>query len=492
MASDTRPVTPGFVLKFGLGALLGATLAAAAGAQDIRTTLFAQANAALEEARNAQASLLAPRAFERGAVAYTDAEADLERGRSLERITSRLEAATTFFTEATATANVASDVLAETIATRTNAADAEAETFAPAIWQEAEAIFDTAARRLELGDADDARERSTEAEALYSSAELAAIKAQHLSRTQALLAQAEQARVPRIAPQTFARAASLLQQAEQALDADRYAIEEPLALAERADYEARHAMHLASRIQAVRDGEATEEDLMLGYEQALADVAASADLPARLDSGPESITADLSEYIGSMQERERQLLAESEENRLQIIGLSEEIRELDERLGGVSEERTTLIQRLEADAAARAQFSRIESAFEGGEALVYREGNNLILRLVGLSFESGESTIDSSYRPLLEKVRDAADVFPRSLVVIEGHTDALGSDTANLALSRSRAEAVGAFLTDELGVAGFRIRAMGFGETRPIANNETAQGRARNRRIDVRIEPQDD
>jgi outer membrane protein OmpA-like peptidoglycan-associated protein len=492
MTRNTRSVTLGFIPKLGLGLLLGATLFAGASAQDIRATLFAAANTALEEARSAQANLLAPRAFERGAVAYTDAEADLERGRSLERITSRLEAATTFFAEATTLANVASDVLAASIETRTDATDADAETFAPEIWQQAEAAFDAAARRLEAGDADTARERSMEAEALYSDAELAAIKAQHLSRTQALLAQAEQARVPRIAPQTFARAAGLLRQAEQALDEDRYAIEQPLALAERANYEARHAMYLAARIQAVRNGEATEEDLILGYEQALADVAAAADLPASLDNGPDSVTADLSAYIGNLQERERQLLAESEENRLQIIGLSEEIRELDERLGGVSEERTALVQRLEADAAARAQFSRIESAFSAGEALVYREGNNLILRLVGLSFESGESTIDPSHRPLLEKVRDAADVFPRSLIVIEGHTDSLGSDTANLSLSRSRAEAVGAFLTDEFGVAGFRIRAMGFGETQPIANNESAQGRARNRRIDVRIEPQED
>lgn len=492
MATHTRPVTLGFLPKLGLAGLLCAAAVVGAVAQDLRTTLFAEANAALEQAREAQANLLAPRAFERGAVAYTDAEVDLERGRSLERITSRLEAATAFFTEATNTANVASDVLAASIATRADAVDAEAETFAPEIWQEAEAIFDTAARRLEAGDAEAARERSSEAQAVYDDAELAAIKAQHLSRTQALLAQAEQARVPRVAPQTFARAADLLRQAEQALDEDRYELEEPLALAERANYEARHAMYLAARIQAVRDGEATEEDLMLGYEQALAEVAAAADLPARLDDGPDAVAADLSGYIGSLQERERQLLAESEENRLQIIGLSEEIRELDERLGGVSEERTELIQRLEADAAARAQFARIESAFAVGEALVYREGDNLILRLVGLTFDSGESTIDPSHRALLEKVRDAADVFPRSLIVIEGHTDSLGSDAANLSLSRSRAEAVGAFLTGELGVAGFRIRAMGFGETRPIANNETAQGRARNRRIDVRIEPQVD
>jgi len=489
MASNTRTVTLGYISKLGLGLLLGATFSA--GAQDIRATLFATANAALEEATSAQARLLAPRAFERGALAYTDAEADLERGRSLERITSRLEEATAYFTEATSTANVASDVLASSIATRTNAAEADAETFAPALWQEAEAAFDMAARRLEAGEAEDARERAALAQGVYDGAELAAIKAQHLSRTQALLAQAEQARLLPVAPQTFARAASLLQQAEQALEEDRYALERPLVLAEQADYEARHAIYLAARIQAVRDGEATEEDLMLTYEQALTEVAAAAELPARLDGGPQTLTADLATYIAGMQERERQLLAESEENRLQIIGLSEEIRQLDDRLGGVSEERTALIQRLEADAAARAQFSRIESAFAVGEALVYREGNNLILRLVGLSFESGESTIDQSFRPLLEKVRDAADVFPRSLIVIEGHTDSLGRDDANLTLSRSRAEAVGEFLTVELGVAGFRIRAMGFGEIRPIANNETTQGRSRNRRIDVRIEPQE-
>jgi outer membrane protein OmpA-like peptidoglycan-associated protein len=106
-----------------------------------------------------------------------------------------------------------------------------------------------------------------------------------------------------------------------------------------------------------------------------------------------------------------------------------------------------------------------------------------------LSFDSGQSAVAPEFRPLIQKVRDAADVFPRSLIVIEGHTDSFGSDEANLTLSRARAEAVGAFLTNELGVAAYRVRAMGFGETQPIANNETPQGRTRNRRIDVRIEP---
>jgi len=239
----------------------------------------------------------------------------------------------------------------------------------------------------------------------------------------------------------------------------------------------------------VRDGELTEEDLVLAYESALQQIAAAADLAARLDEGPDAVTTEVSAYIEDARDRERQLLTTAEQDRTQILGLQEEIRELDAQLGGVAQERTALVQRLEAEAATRGQFARVESMFGRGDAQVYREGNTVILRLVGLSFESGQSAVAPEFRPLIQKVRDAADVFPRSLIVIEGHTDSFGSDEANLTLSRGRAEAVGTFLTSELGVAAYRVLAMGFGETQPIANNETPQGRARNRRIDVRIEP---
>jgi OOP family OmpA-OmpF porin len=476
-------------MKRCLVSLLALLLLADAGAQDLRPTLFAEADAALEAATAAQARLLAPRAFERGALAYTDAETDLDRGRSLDRIRTRLAEAQAAFEAATEAAQIASVTLAGVIKTRSDAMNARAETFAPNQWAEAERLFDTATRRLEAGSIEPAQERGDEAEALYRDAELTAIKAQYLSQTRALLAQAEQSRVQRYAPKTLARAASLLAEAEQELNNNRYDTDRPRSLAQDANYEARHAIYLAERVRAVEDGQLTEEDLLLGYESALVQVAGAADLVPQLDQGTDAVTGDLIDFIEDTRERERQLLAETEENRLQIVGLQEEIRELDERLGGVSEERVALIQRLEAEAAARGQFSRIESMFQRGEAQVYREGNNIILRLVGLGFDVGESAVNPSFQPLLAKVRDAADIFPRSLIVVEGHTDSFGSDGANLALSRARAEAVGNFLSSELGVAAYRIRAMGYGETQPIANNETAQGRARNRRIDVRIEP---
>ena len=114
----------------------------------------------------------------------------------------------------------------------------------------------------------------------------------------------------------------------------------------------------------------------------------------------------------------------------------------------------------------------------------------MIIRLVGLTFQSGQDVVRPAYRQLLDKVRQAIDVFPRSQVTVEGHTDAYGGDENNLALSRRRADAVSAYLTNELNVPAFRLSSVGYGETQPIANNDTEQGRERNRRIDIIIEPQ--
>ena len=59
-----------------------------------------------------------------------------------------------------------------------------------------------------------------------------------------------------------------------------------------------------------------------------------------------------------------------------------------------------------------------------------------------------------------------------------------------MTLSRTRAEAVSKYLSTQFNIASYRISAVGYGETRPIANNETPQGRTRNRRIDILIKPQ--
>jgi outer membrane protein OmpA-like peptidoglycan-associated protein len=473
-----------------LAALALAALSPAGAQSNLRAPLFGDADRALERARAANAELLAPQAFTRGAEAYAAAEADLQRGRNMERIRSTLANAVGAFNDATEAAEIANVTLASLLKTRDDAQKAAAETFAAQLWTEAGEGFDAAARRLESGDIRGSRTRADEAETLYRDAELTAIKAQYLSQTRALLAEAEQMRVPRLAPNTFAKAQALLQQAEKELSENRYDTDLPRSLAQQANYEARHAIQLARAITAIRDADRSLEDIILSYEDPLVQIGAAADKVAQLDQGIEPVTAELVSYIESVREQAAQSERDLEYGRARVAELEEEMRELDERLGGVSQERTALVQRIEAAARLREQFTMIETMFERDEARVSREGDRMIVRLVGLAFQSGQADVNPNQRPLLEKVRRAVDVFPQSQVVIEGHTDAYGSDDANLALSRRRAEAVAAYLTGTLGVPQLRISAVGYGETQPIANNDTAQGRERNRRIDVIIEPQ--
>jgi OmpA-OmpF porin, OOP family len=456
----------------------------------LRATLFVEADQALAAARAANAELLAPETFARGTEAYAAAESDLARGRDAARVRQSIAAATVALKEAKDAAEIANVTLASLVKTRADATNANAATFAAELWANASERFDSAARRLESGDIRGARSRADEAEALYRDAELTAIKAQYLSQTRALLAEADQARVARVAPKTYEKARGLLEQAERELSENRYDTDLPRSLAQQANYEARHAIYLAKLLGTMRDEDRSLEDVILSYEEPLIQVGAAADKVVQLDQGVEPVVTDLVAFIEGMRESAAQTDVDLAESRVRIGELEEEIRSLDEQLGGVSQERVALVQRLEAEARIREQFATVENMFTRDEARVSREGNRMIIRLVGATFPSGGSDVNPAQRPLLEKVQQAADVFPRSQIVIEGHTDSYGSDDANLALSRRRAEAIGAYLTGNLGVQAFRISAVGYGETQPIANNDTAQGRERNRRIDVIIEPQ--
>lgn len=478
--------TRSYIVLAGLLAAFGAAAQQPSG--NLRATLFGDVDRALEAARAVDAELLAPATFTRGLEAYAAAENDLARGRNIDRVRSTLDSATDAFTDAKEAAEIASVTLASVLKTRADATNADAATFAAELWAEAGESFDSAARRLEDGDIRGARGRADEAELLFRDAELTAIKAQYLSQTRALLAQADQARVPRLAPKTYERARALLAEAERELNDNRYDTDLPRSLAQQANYEARHAIYLAGVIEMLRD--LPLEDVILQYEKPLSDISAAADKAAQLDQGVEPVAAELVTYIEGLREQAMQAELDLIDTRTRVAELEDEIRDLDERLGGVSQERVALVQRLEAETRIREQFATIENMFERDEARVSREGNRVVIRLVGLTFQSGQDVVRPAYRPLLEKVRQAADVFPRSQVVIEGHTDAYGGDENNLALSRRRAEAVSAYLTTELGVPAFRISSVGYGETQPIANNDTEQGRERNRRIDVIIEPQ--
>ncbi len=464
--------------------------AGAATAQDeLRKTFFKQADAAKAAADEVNAKLLAPRSYERGMKEYRDAELALERGRNIEYVRSNAADATNHFKTAAEGARLAQTALAQVMKSRQDAANAKAPELSAEIWQEAQRTFGQAIAALERGDLKGAKRKDIEATSLYRDAELVAIKAQYLSETRRLLADADRARVGRYAPITLGRAKKLLADAERELNENRYDTDLPRNLARQANYEAKHAIYLSEIVRNVRDKRLTVEQLVLNWEKPMRDIAGAADVVPDMEDGPDRLAAELVGIVDTLRNEKQRLEQEQADADLRLADMEEELRVLDERLGGATAERAALVQRLEAQARVKEQFERVEKMFDKEEARVFRQGNTVILRLVGLQFASGASELDPSNFDLLAKVEKAIDVFPRSELIIEGHTDAYGGDEFNQKLSQERAVSVQQYMINAMRIPTYRLIATGFGETQPVASNETESGRAKNRRIDIVIKP---
>jgi OmpA-OmpF porin, OOP family len=475
--------------RWGVLAILTLLAGTALAQSELRATFFRDADTALAAADETNAQLLAPTSYAEGMKDYQAAEAGLERGRDVEYVRDKAADAAKHFQEATRIAKVGKTVLAQVMKSRQDAANARAPDLSPDLWARAQKSFGDAIREVERGDLNDAKRKDIEATTLYRDAELVAIKAQYLTETRRLLAEAERAKVERYAPITLGKAHQLLADAERELNENRYDADLPRSLAQQANYEARHAIYLSEIVRRVRDKNLTVEELVLQWESPLQKIADAANVVPQMANGYEQVEQELVALVENLRAENQELQQESEANALRAADMAEEIRALDERLGGATAERTALVQRLEAQARVKEQFETIEQMFGREEARVFREGDNVILRLVGLSFDSGKSELKQENLDLLAKVERAIDVFPRSELTIEGHTDSYGSDDMNQTLSQSRAEAVQQYMINAMRIPSYRLIATGFGETNPIANNETASGRAQNRRIDIVIKP---
>ncbi|MBK6879243.1 MAG: OmpA family protein [Elusimicrobia bacterium] len=108
----------------------------------------------------------------------------------------------------------------------------------------------------------------------------------------------------------------------------------------------------------------------------------------------------------------------------------------------------------------------------------------LIVNMSDTLFQTGSSTLASPAREKLAKMAGIVASHPGLTLQVEGHTDSVGSDESNQRLSEKRAEAVREYLANQ-GVPGNSVTSKGFGETMPIASNDTPQGRQKNRRVEM-------
>jgi outer membrane protein OmpA-like peptidoglycan-associated protein len=134
-------------------------------------------------------------------------------------------------------------------------------------------------------------------------------------------------------------------------------------------------------------------------------------------------------------------------------------------------------------------YNQVQALFAKEEAECYKQGQQMVVRLRGMSFPVGQSLIMPENYALLSKVQQAIRTFESPDITIEGHTDSTGALELNNHLSQKRAEAVRDYLLANSVSTEDKVTSVGYGPSRPLAPNTTTEGRAQNRRIDVIITP---
>ncbi len=146
-------------------------------------------------------------------------------------------------------------------------------------------------------------------------------------------------------------------------------------------------------------------------------------------------------------------------------------------------------QRAEALAAASAKAEEDRALIAQQEAQLKelqakKTSRGMVITLGDVLFNTNKAELSSGGINNVKKLGDFLNKYPQRKVLIEGHTDSVGSDSYNQALSERRADAVKKALVD-MGIDGERVATRGYGESSPLANNETAAGRQLNRRVEI-------
>ncbi len=135
------------------------------------------------------------------------------------------------------------------------------------------------------------------------------------------------------------------------------------------------------------------------------------------------------------------------------------------------------------------QEAKLREKLQGTGVSVTRNGDNIILNMPSaITFDVNSSALKSNFFAVLDSVNLVLKEYSSTLVTVAGHTDSSGADDYNMTLSQQRAQTVAQYLNSR-GVVTERLASVGYGESQPVAGNDTAEGKARNRRVEITLDP---
>jgi outer membrane protein OmpA-like peptidoglycan-associated protein len=239
---------------------------------------------------------------------------------------------------------------------------------------------------------------------------------------------------------------------------------------------------LADTMEVILNAKGTPEHIALQIVYQNRKLSSLSHKAGQLENNLKSTQSSLMEKESALQEREA-MLQEKDQTLLQqeaeLLAKNTALMDKESALRLQGEQ----LQRASTQVRFQKAMDDAREQLPESDALVYQQGTNLVFRLKRINFRSGTAVIPDASKPLLMKVNEIIKELDAANVVVQGHTDSVGSDELNQDLSTRRATSVANYLASLAG--GYPIKYIGYGETRPIASNETAEGRAVNRRVDL-------
>lgn len=303
-----------------------------------------------------------------------------------------------------------------------------------------------------------------------------AMPTKELRDARAAYQDASQSKAAELAPDKLLTAKQALDRAESAFEEDPGSYQEK-SLAYVAQRMAQLATAQGGQLDAQRAAEKAEEDYKTAQDE--------------LRKAAQDDAARTAAALRENQQRLEKVRRDLADQDNKLGAAAEKLKAQEEELGKKKAELEARQKELEAEKAARADAEKkLAAAMKSLEeiAKIKEEQRGLVITLDGsVLFASGKAALLPIAQDRLAKV---AEVLQQQSddkkIVVEGHTDSMGSDANNLKLSQDRADSVRMLLVSK-GVKSDRISAVGKGESVPIADNKTPEGRANNRRVEIVI-----
>jgi len=420
---------------------------------------IASLDKALKDARAQGADYLAPEGYKAAASQLDRAMSEAASGRS-DAANAAARAGLSGLKKVNRDVEQSKDLLREVLAARTRAMNAGAATLYSRDTADLEADLQRTTAMVEQDRIADVKDRRPKLITGYEQLELKSLKEGMVDTAKATLEKAKQNGAAKHAPKTYKLAKEELDLALSVLDADRTKTEKANVHATRANWLAERSIGITELIKDFDRRDYTREDVVLWYQAQLSEIA-------------EPLGKDL---------------PFNSPNRTVVLGMQSSVKQLISQRDETAVASSQYEQELSMTEEQKSAIDKVEAMFTASEASVYQQRENVLISAHGLRFPPGGSELESDNFVLLNKITKAIDIFPSSTIRVSGHTDSTGSDAVNMKLSEQRAGKVARFLTEVGGIAADRVTVYGYGKSRPVASNETVDGRAANRRVEILIE----